>query len=611
VVTTAVVTTPVVTARLARAARCLAALLLVASAGIAGAQAREAAGEALTQAALPLLPGLANLAITLRPELVGGARRLAVEVAFDARNRTRTPLAMPGNWAGARELGRGVRNLRAVSSDARIVTSGADTAIVHAARGTVRLRYELAEYGDAAIDRLRFYQPILRPDYAFFFGHGAFVLPAFDAAQGVALRISVADLPAGWRAASSFGVQAEPARDAVWDARDLPASQLRNAVFALGDFRLQRAEIERQPVWFALRGAFDFSDHAFVDRTVALIRAHRDFFADHAAPFMLLTLLPNDQPQGSVGGTAVYRAFAMHASADFAVPGDAYDFLVAHEHLHTWMPGRLGTMNSAPGREDEALRYWFSEGFTNWLTHRLLLQSGQWTLDDYGRALSRMIEKYEMSPARRRDNAAVQAAFFSDPVVGELAYQRGELLALTWDAALRARGSSLPQVLRSLLLPPGPSHERPPLATERVLDALRPLLGEAPRRDVAQIVDQADAVDYRDDLLGPCFARSTTTFSRWELGFDGDASLKEQRIRGLVAGSAAQRAGLAEGDLLRGYSVRFNDADSAVRLQVERNRQIVDIRYLPRSTETVPGVRYLPKAEAERDPECAMWRGLR
>ena len=51
--------------------------------------------------------------------------------------------------------------------------------------------------------------------------------------------------------------------------------------------------------------------------------------------------------------------------------------------------------------------------------------------------------------------------------------------------------------------------------------------------------------------------------------------------------------------------------DSAVQLEVERNRQLVDIRYLPRSTETVPGVRYLPKPDAQHDEECAAWRGFR
>ena len=68
---------------------------------------------------------------------------------------------------------------------------------------------------------------------------------------------------------------------------------------------------------------------------------------------------------------------------------------------------------------------------------------------------------------------------------------------------------------------------------------------------------------------------------------------------------------LLPGHLLRGYSVRFNDVDSAVLLQVERNRQLVDIRYLPRSTATVPGVRYLLKPDAEQDADCAAWRGFR
>jgi hypothetical protein len=48
-----------------------------------------------------------------------------------------------------------------------------------------------------------------------------------------------------------------------------------------------------------------------------------------------------------------------------------------------------------------------------------------------------------------------------------------------------------------------------------------------------------------------------------------------------------------------------------VLLQVERNRQLVDIRYLPRSTATVPGVRYLLKPDAEQDADCVAWRGFR
>ena len=57
--------------------------------------------------------------------------------------------------------------------------------------------------------------------------------------------------------------------------------------------------------------------------------------------------------------------------------------------------------------------------------------------------------------------------------------------------------------------------------------------------------------------------------------------------------------------------MRFNDVDSAVLLQVERNRQLVDIRYLPRSTATVPGVRYLLKPDAQQDADCVAWRGFR
>jgi hypothetical protein len=95
--------------------------------------------------------------------------------------------------------------------------------------------------------------------------------------------------------------------------------------------------------------------------------------------------------------------------------------------------------------------------------------------------------------------------------------------------------------------------------------------------------------------------------ARWALGFDGERSFRERRVTGLVPGSAAQRAGLREGDLLRAYAVFGGDADRDAELTVERDGAQVEIRYRPVAAEPVPGVRYRPADNADDDPACRAW----
>jgi predicted metalloprotease with PDZ domain len=402
-------------------------------------------------------------------------------------------------------------------------------------------------------------------------------------------------------------------RSVGWAPQQVRFGVLAHSVHALGDFRLQRVDIEGRPLWIALRGRHRFADADFVERSAALVRAQRAFFGEYDFRHYLITLMPNGLAQGSTGGTQIFNAFAMHVPADFEVPGPRFDHLIAHENLHTWVPSRFGAMDSAPDVNDEPLRYWFSEGFTNFLTHRLLVKAGQWSLDDYARTLNTMIRQFETSDARERDNRAVLALFFKDRAIGELPYQRGELLALHWDAQLRERGSSLAKVLRSLVLPRPSGVDRPPqaLATERLFAALEPLLGSQPRADVAALVDAAGPIPYRDTLLGPCFTMQPAEFRRFELGFDVAASIKARRLAGLVPGSAAAAAGLREGDVLKGWSIYGGDTERDALLQVERDGKVVDVSWRPVAATTVAGTRFEPRPQAETDPACRQWVSLK
>lgn len=597
------------------------------------------AGAALAQAAATAAPapgacdGLKNSAtpptvtITVEPRPDEIPPRLAVTVRTPAAGRRATPLTLPQGWAGATGFPQGVQNLRVISPGARLldaapVTCPADGGdgsiaqrIAHPPTGELAYRYDLIEYGDPLLtDDRRFYQPLVRPDYAFFFGYAAWLLPRWNTDQRVRVQWRYMHLPAGWTVATSFdAAPAQPAaRSFAWAPQLVEVGNLWHSVHAFGDFRLQRVDLAGRPLWIAVRGRHQFDDAAFVERTAALVRAQRAFFGDDDFRHYLITLLPNGLQQGSTGGTQIFNAFSMHVPANFTVPGPSFEHLIAHENLHTWVPARFGTMDSSPTVNDEALRYWFSEGFTNFLTHRLLVKTRQWSLDDYARTLNTMVQRFETSAARGRDNQAVLALFFKDHAIGELPYQRGELLALHWDAQLRERGSSMATILRGLLLPrPAASDQgRQPLATERLFSALEPLLGSQPRADVAALVDAAGPVPYRDALLGPCFSMQPAEFRKFELGFDVAASIKARRLAGLVPGSAAAAAGLREGDVLKGWSIHHGNTERDALLQVERDGKITEIAWRPVAASTVAGVRFERRPQAETDPACRQWMAL-
>jgi predicted metalloprotease with PDZ domain len=601
--------------------------LVLASAGLAqpAASPATAATDACDGIKSTTAPQAVTITVEPRPDEI--PPRLVVTVRTPAAGRSVTPVTLAQGWAGATGFPQGVQNLRVITPGARLLdaapfecpANGGDGSIAqriaHPPSGELAYRYDLVEYGDPLLtDSRRFYQPLVRPDYAFFFGYAAWLLPRWNSDQRVRVQWRYTRLPAGWTVATSFeAMHARPETRSLASAPQLvEVGNLWHSVHALGDFRLHRVDLAGRPLWIALRGRHKFDDAAFFERTAALVRAQREFFGDEEFRHYLITLLPNGVEKGSAGGTQIFNAFAMHASRDFTVPGPQFEFLVAHENLHTWVPRRFGSMDSAPRVNDEPLRYWFSEGFTNFLTHRLLVKTGQWTLADYGRALSSTIGRYETSEARGRDNAAVLALFFKDWAIGDLPYQRGELLAMHWDAQLRERGGSLAQVLRALLQPPARSSTDnwPPLATERLLAALEPLLGRTPRDDVKQLIEHAGRVPYRDGLLGPCFAMQPVDLPRFQLGFDLAASMKDRKLAGLVPGSAAAAAGLREGDVLKGWSIYGGDTERNALLQVERDGKVVDITWRPVAAETAQAVRFEPRPQADTDPVCRQWMEL-
>ena len=543
-------------------------------------------------------------------------RRFEVELLFDAGDRKETQIRIAREWAGVTDFERAARDVRPGAAGVGI-SEGSEAKktwkVTHPAGGRVSVKYDLvndiANVDDGTpIPHRDFYRNMMAASYFHFFGWGALLVPEHLAdSVPVPACLTFTNLGKDWSFASSHG---EGQSDGVATIRTAASpSDLRSAVYLGGDFRVLRRDIEGRPLFVALRGNWSFDDAKFADAAASVVRAQRAFWDDYDIPYFLVSLLPNHVPTGSNGGTAIEHSFAMHAANDFAVPGPMFYTLLAHEHQHTWIPRRIGTMGSD---DDEARFYWFSEGFTDYLTHRVLVASGMWTLADYSKALNEVIGRHDVSRVRNVPNSVVLRDFWKDPDVERLPYMRGELIALHWSQALAARHRSLEDTLRRLKRSQGFENEelaqRPEMfAVNRLESALRKDLGTSVvDRDVASFVDKGDSVPMNAGFLGPCFAGERTTRPRFELGFDPE-SFKTRTITGVVPGSAAQKAGLRDGSPVLTASVHLDDTDREARIQVKDGEGVKTIKYLPRAAQGVRTWQFRPLPGAEQRSACKRW----
>lgn len=385
----------------------------------------------------------------------------------------------------------------------------------------------------------------------------------------------LAALPAGATAVSSLGYgPVEP----------LPADTLDSVYFMAGDLGVfptdAGAHPDRADFFSAWQGHPPFDAPELMATARTLRERFIAFFDADRSPYGIM-LRPN--PVNPGGGIGLHRSFVV--TFDDRTDVTDLEFTLSHEMFHTFQPRLDGG-----GEPNTSLaNAWFNEGLAVFYQREFLLRAGLIDTATYLEDLNRHAARYYTNALADTPNRDVPAGFWRDTRIRTLPYDRGFLYFATVDHTLRRASDnrrSLDDLVREMRRLQNRGDPPAQVDWEAII---RRELGEDGIRALHAMLGGAAPLP-ASDAFGPCFRRTTKMLQRYELGFEPAVLTEPERIvRGLVAGSAAERVGLRNGDrILKPVpqdAIQGNQ-QATLTLEVRRGDRAFTLTYRPRG-ETV------------------------
>jgi predicted metalloprotease with PDZ domain len=505
----------------------------------------------------------------LTPQVDSG--RLLVELTWTTHGRTQSALSVAQQYGTVEDVPALLKDVK-FKGVTDVQPQGARWIFRHPADGAVTCNYEVAP-GRRELTWDTTYSPVTGPKFFHGLGNTFLLVPQSGGGQPKEYDVTLRwKLPDGWKAACSWGTGALV-------GAQLTPFELRHSVYLAGQIVSRTEKHDGHEVTVAMLDRFGFKPEELAALAETISVAQCDFMAEPKCPPLLVTAVPIGEPvkagDSRLAGTGLYQSFALFAAPQSTL-NDAFEHLFAHELFHQWNGGVL------KAKSPDKLLYWFIEGFTDYYALRLLYDSGHWKPDVYTKWLNRHLCEYQRNPAIHASNEDISQRYWKErDTVGEIPYQRGLLLGLRWHRLARDKGvkDGVDKLFKSLVERGRNSDFE--VTNEAIRQAGVKALGDWFGPEFDRYVTEAQTIDVPQNALSPDFNGRIKPVYDYEPGFQQDRSFREGKVRGLVSGSAAEKAGLREGDELVGWGTH-NNADEPTELQVRRDGKLKTIRFLPR-----------------------------
>lgn len=508
-----------------------------------------------------------TLHYAFEPHVVQGEACLKVTLTFPGEIGGITELLLPSDWGGLVNLQEGIRGLRSLTQEATIHDSEEPylKTILHSPNSLIRLEYLVFNVPEKVDNS---FKPILTQTWFHLIGYEFIVCPRWGDELLCTVTLDWSRLPEEWTTANSFGAERRN--------QEVLASlgELYNAVYVGGDYRLLR--LKSNSTRLALRGAWQFTDEALCHLTQQVLDMENAFWGDGSLPYFLITLTPGEE--GGFAGVGQKSSFLVLADPNASL--NALKGILAHELFHRWNPGQMLLVGP---RDNYG---WFFEGFTNFYVRRLLLRVGLISDEDFLKEYNEVFFGYYSSPFLNFTPQQIQDAYEDktmslDRRFYNLAYQKGEMLALRWDSSIRTASqgaSSLDDVMHGLLAIAKVSKGQ---VSESDLITLCSSHGyKDVGTDLEAYIDAGETVNFDADALGLGTEIKSVERVLFDPGFDYSLARATKTIQGVQTGSKAYQAGLRNGQEYVSDDYRF-DPNREASVVVRQNGQEQTTMYYP------------------------------
>ncbi len=445
--------------------------------------------------------------------------------------------------------------------------------------GTVTVRYRVPI--DAAAPPLALPQYEMRTEGAIFSAaaNAFLLLPADTVARVVRVHWDFADFGASGIGVSSFGIGDVTAKT------PLSADKLGSVYYMAG--RVGTAGPAADGFFAAWQGTPPFAMAPLMAWAGELHRFYGRFFGYTPPSFGVFGRTNTRNPGSGIGLTDSF-AYTFNQTSTL----EDLRSLLAHEMLHSWVNSLDSSMDAAGGLD----RSWFGEGLAVHYQRTLPYRAGMIAADDFLKDLNDTAGRYYTNIKIATPNAEIPAGFWRDTRIRVLPYDRGSLYFETVDAQIRVRSGgkrSLDDIVRAMLA----ARRRGEPMNEVLYRRL--LVNELGGKGIAdfEAMLAGGTVLPPSDAYGPGFRRVTKPLRRYDLGFDiTSLQARPKIVRGLIAGSNAERAGLRDGDeILNSFpqDALQGDQQAFVTLDVKREGATRQLRYQPRG-ELVQAYQWVP-----------------
>jgi predicted metalloprotease with PDZ domain len=281
-------------------------------------------------------------------------------------------------------------------------------------------------------------------------------------------------------------------------------------------------------------------------------------------------------PHASGGGTALARSFTFGWNEATNPTVDSLQDLLAHEMTHNW------PKLDDPQHGDTA---WYTEGAAEYYSLLLSLRAGVLNRDQFLERINGRASGYYTNPLRGLTNREAAEKFWSDWAAQRIPYGRGFMYLAQTDAKLRAASNGKRSLDDIVLELNRRVKAKEPHGIADWVALVGRELGPVAKQDYDAMVAGRTIV-LPANSFAACFQTEPFRERAFELGFD-PASLtgSPRTVKGLVAGTAADRAGVREGDEIIEATETLkaqNTQGAEMVMKVRRGSEDVQIAYVPR-----------------------------